>query len=128
MTKYFVLQSTFIHRVSLRVKQRYNREKKTKSRLQNAATTEIADAQEEDFSVEDAQKELKVIIISIIYNTIYIKKEKKNILYYSFCQICFLKLWIIVVCTRDFVFFYRKLKWIMLNVVSFHHIFLFKKV
>lgn len=71
ITKFF-LQSTFVHRVSLRVKQRRNRAKKINSRLEpSSEITEVNAEEEENLSVEDAQKELKVIVISIIYSTIF---------------------------------------------------------
>ncbi|XP_071653422.1 uncharacterized protein [Temnothorax longispinosus] len=59
-TKNTQIWSTFVHHVSMRLKQRRNREKKTKLRLETLSeTTEVAE--EENLSVEDAQKELKLL-------------------------------------------------------------------
>lgn len=48
----------------MRVKQRRNRYKKAKSEIENLSCNEIeiAEEEEENLSIEDAQKELKVII------------------------------------------------------------------
>ncbi|XP_024893438.1 uncharacterized protein LOC112468474, partial [Temnothorax curvispinosus] len=60
-TKNTQIWSTFVHHISMKLKKRRNRKKKIKLRLETSSeTTEIAE--EENLSVKDAQKELKLSI------------------------------------------------------------------